>query len=101
MTRAWYNEPTGKWHVLVTRPSVTSPGEFEEFEDTCDFLFTGMGILSRWSWPDIDGLKNFKGTLVHSANWDLGGATWEDDAKDWHDKNVAVIGLVSVRGSDT
>ncbi|PSR73745.1 hypothetical protein PHLCEN_2v10435 [Hermanssonia centrifuga] len=54
-----------------------------------------MGILSRWSWPDIDGLKNFKGTLVHSANWDLGGATWEDDAKDWQDKNVAVIGLGS------
>ena len=56
----------------------------------------GVETLSRWRWPDIEGLHDFKGTLVHSANWNLGGATWEEDAKDWGDKNVAVIGLVSL-----
>lgn len=68
---------------------------FEVLEDDADFLFMGVGILSRWKWPDIAGLHDFKGVLVHSANWDLGGASWEDDVKDWGSKDVAVVGLVS------
>ena len=92
---AQYNEQTARWRVRVKRPSSASPSEYEEIEDEADFLFLGTGILSRWTWPDIEGLKEYKGTLVHSANWNLGGATWEDDVKDWGDKSVAVIGLGS------
>lgn len=95
LLHARYNAETGRWHVRIRRPVGTDGTEFEEFEDEADFLFMGIGILSRWSWPDIEGLKNFKGTLVHSANWNLGGASWEEDVKDWGDKNVAVIGLGS------
>ncbi|KAJ3554994.1 hypothetical protein NM688_g2817 [Phlebia brevispora] len=95
MVSARYDEENAKWHVTVKRPSATVEGEFEEFEDSCDFLFMGTGILSRWDWPDIPGLKSFKGVLVHSADWRLGGKTWEEDVKDWKDKNVAVIGLGS------
>lgn len=58
-------------------------------------VFNGIGLLSRWHWPDIAGLHDFKGTLVHSADWNLDGATWEEDVKQWGDKKVAVIGLVS------
>lgn len=94
LTHARYDEQSGKWHVTIKRPSGTEPGQFEEFEDDADLLFMGTGILSRWKWPDIDGLHEFKGPLVHSANWNLGGKTWEEDAKDWHDKSIAVIGLV-------
>jgi hypothetical protein len=25
---------------------------------------------SNWRWPNIDGLNSFKGSLVHTANWD-------------------------------
>ncbi|THG96306.1 hypothetical protein EW026_g5501 [Hermanssonia centrifuga] len=98
MTSARYNETTGKWHVRIKRLSSASsqtPSEPEEFEDTADLLFSGTGLLSRWSWPEIDGLQDFKGLRVHSGNWDLGGASWEDDVKEWKDKNVAVIGIGS------
>ena len=93
MVHARYDEATGKWHVRIKRSS--GDGKVEEIEDDADFLFLGVGILNRWNWPDIDGLKDFKGTLVHSANWNLGGATWQEDVRDWGDKNVAVIGLAS------
>ena len=119
MVSARYDEPTGKWHVRIKRPvqspnsgmagtSSTQAVEFEEFEDVADMLFTGLGGLSRWNWPDIEGLRDFKGTLVHSANWEIprpaGSASeeeggqlrkgWEEDVKDWGDKRVAVIGVV-------
>ena len=42
------------------------------------------GNLNKWAWPSIDGLQNFKGDLIHSANW--------DESFDPTDKNVAVIG---------
>ena len=52
MVQARYNEATGKWHVRLRRP-LSGPsgsegqGGFEEFEDTADLLFTGLGGLSR------------------------------------------------------
>jgi cation diffusion facilitator CzcD-associated flavoprotein CzcO len=33
-------------------------------------FMTGIGALNEWKWPDIKGLKDFKGPLLHSANWD-------------------------------
>ena len=96
LVHAQYIEESGRWRVRIRRPtSASADSEYEEFEDEADFLFMATGLLHRWSWPDIEGLKDFKGTLVHSANWRLGGATWEDDVKDWGDKSVAVIGLGS------
>lgn len=70
--------------------------EYEEFEDTADVLFLGTGVLSRWAWPTIDGLHDFKGKLLHSAQWDVHaeGQSWQEGVKDWADKNVGVIGLV-------
>jgi cation diffusion facilitator CzcD-associated flavoprotein CzcO len=60
-----------------------------------------MGGLSRWSWPDIEGLENFKGKVVHSAQWETGdagtsGPEWAESIKDWGDKRVGVIGVVSI-----
>lgn len=70
--------------------------EYEEVEDTADVLFLGTGVLSRWAWPSIEGLHNFKGKLLHSAQWDIHGEgqAWQEGVKDWKDKNVGVIGLV-------
>lgn len=114
MTAARYDESTGKWHVRVRR--AFSSGEngaevhHEEFEDTADLLFTAVGMLSRWKWPDIDGLGRFNGTIMHSANWDLGRTgesavsdetsqlkpDWKDDVRDWGTKRAAVIGAVGL-----
>jgi len=39
---------------------------------------------SNWRWPNLPGLKDFKGHLTHSAAW--------DHNYDYHDKRIAVIG---------
>ncbi|KAI0053474.1 FAD/NAD-P-binding domain-containing protein [Auriscalpium vulgare] len=92
LLHARWDEPTGKWHLRIRR----SGGDVdEEFDDIADVLFIGTGSLSRWKWPDIEGLKEFGGPLVHSANWDVGGEgvdSWEDSVKDWAGKKVGVIG---------
>lgn len=38
--------------------------------DHCDILINGSGILNNWRWPAIPGLDKYKGTLLHTANWD-------------------------------
>jgi hypothetical protein len=30
----------------------------------------GVNVNSDWRWPEIKGLHSFKGSLMHSANWD-------------------------------
>jgi Flavin-binding monooxygenase-like len=42
---------------------------------------------SNWRWPDIPGLRTFKGTLLHSAAWNT--------STDLKGKNVAVLGCGS------
>ncbi|KAF9270874.1 FAD/NAD-binding domain-containing protein [Marasmius fiardii PR-910] len=99
LTGARWNDDEGKWHLTLRR--VTAQGGSEEFEDTADVLFTGMGGLSRWKWPDIEGLHEFKGKVIHSAQWETGEGsgdphlTWEDSVKSWGDKTVGVIGVGS------
>jgi cation diffusion facilitator CzcD-associated flavoprotein CzcO len=39
---------------------------------------------SNWDWPSIEGLDKFRGTLVHTANW--------DDGLNLKAKRVGVIG---------
>lgn len=96
LTSAIYAEDTGKWNLTIQHPSEN--GVVERFEDSADVLFTGMGGLSRWRWPDIDGLDTFAGKLIHSANWDTGegdrGSPWEETVKSWTNKRVGVIGVV-------
>ena len=40
------------------------------YTDSCDVLLSATGVLNEWNWPEIPGLENFKGKLMHSANWD-------------------------------
>ncbi|KAF9888468.1 hypothetical protein FE257_008575 [Aspergillus nanangensis] len=42
----------------------------EEFDDTCDILINAGGVLNSWKWPEIPGLQQYKGPLLHTANWD-------------------------------
>jgi cation diffusion facilitator CzcD-associated flavoprotein CzcO len=79
---AEWHDLEGQWHVRLRR---TTDGSI--FEDKCNVLINGSGVLTKWKWPDIDGLHDFKGTLAHSAAWpkDL----------DWSGKRVAVIGTGS------
>ena len=73
----WSSEDA-KWTIKIQRPDGTV------FEDTCDFFINGSGLLNNWKWPDIKGLKSFKGQICHSADWD-------PDMK-LDGKRVAVVG---------
>ena len=100
VTCARYSEETGKWHLTIKRrknkastTGLLEPSNYEdweEFHDTADILFNGVGSLSRWSWPDIPGLDKFSGKVIHSAHWDT-----TEDKDGWRDKKVGVIGVVS------
>ncbi|KAL2014483.1 hypothetical protein VTN00DRAFT_2008 [Thermoascus crustaceus] len=58
---------TGKqWQLMKLQVVETD----EIFEDTADVLVTGIGVLNSWKWPDIPGLHDFQGKLLHSAKWD-------------------------------
>lgn len=59
----------------------------EMIHDWCHIFINGTGFLNSWKWPKIEGLHDFKGTLLHSANWDT--------SVSWEDKTVAVIGTGS------
>ncbi|CZT08171.1 hypothetical protein WAI453_002217 [Rhynchosporium graminicola] len=76
--KAVWQEEEGVWKITL----VSSDGT--RFEDTCEILVNGSGILNEWKYPDIPGIENFKGKLMHSAKWDS-----EYDLKG---KTVATIG---------
>jgi cation diffusion facilitator CzcD-associated flavoprotein CzcO len=40
------------------------------YRDQCDILINATGVLNNWKFPAIPGLHDFKGQLLHSANWD-------------------------------
>lgn len=46
-----------------------------------------VGILNNWKWPDIEGLHDFKGPILHSACW--------DHSVDFNNITAAVIGVGS------
>ncbi|PFH46267.1 hypothetical protein AMATHDRAFT_8031 [Amanita thiersii Skay4041] len=111
VTSAQYIEDTGKWRLTIRRPTESFlkdndsqtrwnwESDYEEFEDEADVLFTGIGGLSRWSWPDIEGLETFQGKVIHSAQWETGEKEGDngvaDTIKNWTDKKVGVIGVGS------
>ena len=95
LVHARYDEPSGKWHLKLRRPVAGTTGdvEYEIIDDTADFVLAGTGSLSRWKWPDIPGLSDYKGDLVHSAGWeDEEDKPWKES---WRDKREGVIGVVS------
>lgn len=55
-----------------------------EFEDQCEILANGSGVLNSYKYPDLPGMDQFEGKLMHSAAW--------DGTYDLKGKTVAVIG---------
>lgn len=76
---ATWNENKSEWAIIVkdNTNGIVS-------EKTCDFFINAGGILNNWSWPDLPGLHDFKGDLVHSAAW--------KDNLDLSGKRVGLIG---------
>lgn len=101
LVHARFDEETCKWHLKLRRPvfgSAPADEQFEVFEDTADFVLAGLGGLSRWKWPDIEGLGKFKGKVLHSADWEEDGSNaWKETVKSWGEKKVGVVGVVRFR----
>lgn len=73
-----YDEKSALWTVTVRRADGAR-------ETICaNAVINGHGPVNRPKWPEIDGLREFGGTVVHTANW--------PDALDLSGKRVAVIG---------
>ncbi|KAK4925277.1 hypothetical protein LTR66_016410 [Elasticomyces elasticus] len=72
-----WDEESGKWKVKIDQNGVIK-------EDEADILVNGIGLVNDWKLPNINGLHDFKGKLVHTATW--------DESYDWKGKRVAVIG---------
>jgi cation diffusion facilitator CzcD-associated flavoprotein CzcO len=100
LTHAAWDEDAGLWRLRVRR--ACGEEAEAEIEDTADVLFLGVGWLSRPRWPDIPGLRDFQGRLLHTALWDVDDADGAQDndgvPQTWRDKAVGIIGNVSPLG---
>ncbi|KEF59610.1 uncharacterized protein A1O9_04456 [Exophiala aquamarina CBS 119918] len=81
--RAEWIEADGQWKVTIMRNGDPS----DTFDDYGDYFLHGGGVLNNWRWPQIKGLGDFQGPLVHTARW--------DDSVDLENKKVLIIGAGS------
>lgn len=79
ITGAIWDEQKSKWEL-----GVHNLENGEQSSEDFDVVITAIGRFNDWKLPDYPGIKDFKGHLRHSSNWDP-----EFDPKD---KTVAVIG---------
>ncbi|KAI8938623.1 hypothetical protein NX059_004495 [Plenodomus lindquistii] len=80
--RLEWDDEAGLWRCTV-RDLETD----KVIDDSADFFINAGGVLNHWRWPDIPGLHDFMGKLMHSANYEEG--------YDLTNKRVAVIGAGS------
>lgn len=78
VTRATWDDDAGRWALDVRRPD----GSVEPI--TAEVVISAVGLLNRPAYPNLPGLDDFAGPVVHTAAWpadlDVAG------------KRVAVIG---------
>ncbi|KIX92006.1 uncharacterized protein Z520_12277 [Fonsecaea multimorphosa CBS 102226] len=76
---AEWEDKTSQWKVTIKDLNTG-----KVLIDHAEVLLNLGGILNNWKWPDIQGLHEFKGDMVHSANWNMD--------LELSGKRVAVIG---------
>jgi 4-hydroxyacetophenone monooxygenase len=77
-TNASYDEQTARWRV-TGKNADGSPTSFE-----ANVLITAVGQLNRASVPEVPGIGNFRGQVVHTSAWHEG--------IQYHGRNVVLIG---------
>lgn len=67
---ARWSETENQWKVAV-KIGGGKEGEFHRsYTIACDYLVSGVGQLNYPHYPNIQGLSDFKGKIMHSARWD-------------------------------
>ncbi|KAK5271829.1 hypothetical protein LTR96_003657 [Exophiala xenobiotica] len=79
---AEWHEESSTWRVELE--ATDENGRLRTLIRECGILVQGVGALNAWKYPDIAGILDFKGALMHTATW--------DDSVDLSGKSVAVIG---------
>jgi len=80
--RAQWDKADAVWRLKVKNLKTGAV-----FDDEAEFFINAGGVLNNFKWPDIPGLKDFKGKLMHSAAYEEGMPL--------EGKKVAVIGAGS------
>jgi cation diffusion facilitator CzcD-associated flavoprotein CzcO len=62
----WF-EDEGLWQVTTEH---TENGTTLSDQTKAHVVISAVGILNNWKWPEVDGLHDFEGKLLHSACWD-------------------------------
>ena len=75
---ARWDEETARWQVTLASPS----GLGETL--SARFLLTATGFLSQPHTPDIPGINDFAGTVIHTTEW--------DDEHPLEGQRIAIIG---------
>jgi 4-hydroxyacetophenone monooxygenase len=78
VVEARYNGTDNNWHLQVREAG----GQLDSF--SANVLVSAVGMVNRPSVPEIPGLNEFRGPVMHTAAWDT--------SVDLTDKRVAVIG---------
>lgn len=81
---ARWDEDAQHWVLTTRRAPSGAVGGGRRKTRTAKHLMTATGFLSQPKLPDIDGVEDFAGTVVHTAKW--------DDSIDLDGKRIAVIG---------
>ena len=59
-----WNKEAGIWNITLKNTKTN-----EEWHDWAHSVVNGTGILNNWKWPEIEGLHDFEGPIMHSASW--------------------------------
>lgn len=81
---AKWDDASKKWKTSVTVQGAKDAEFGKNYTITSDFLVSAVGQLNVPRYPEIAGLDQFTGKLMHSARWD-----WSYSLKG---KKVAIIG---------
>ncbi|OOQ90466.1 flavin-binding monooxygenase [Penicillium brasilianum] len=81
---ARWDDHESKWRVTVNLSGQKDSEFATSYVITSDFLISAVGQLNLPRNPDIPGLEDFQGRMMHSARWD-----WSYDFKG---KKIAIIG---------
>lgn len=63
VTKSEWDELESKWKVTFQQKLPN--GEHFTNHTTCDILLFATGVLNSTKWPEIDGLKEFKGKVEY------------------------------------
>jgi Predicted flavoprotein involved in K+ transport len=90
---ARWDDIESKWKTSVMISGQKDSEFSTSYVLNSDFLVSAVGQLNLPQTPDIPGLKDFKGKMMHSARWD-----WSYDLKG---KRIAIIGNGALSAKET